>query len=119
MAAAGILEQVGTGDRLVVDGWAGTVLVRPTGAEVTAAETRDQRRREFDRELEVGAREPASTQDGVAMRVRANLDLPEELEAVRRSGAEGVGLMRTEFLVVGRSRMPTEDEQAAIYRRHR
>jgi phosphotransferase system enzyme I (PtsI) len=117
MAAEGVLEEVATGDRLVVDGWAGTVQVRPTGAEVTAAETRDQRRRELDRELEVGAKEPASTQDGVAMRVRANLDLPEELEAVRRSGAEGVGLMRTEFLVVGRSRMPTEDEQAAIYRR--
>ncbi len=117
MAAEGVLELVASGDRLVVDGWAGTVQVRPTGAEVTAAEARDQRRREFDRELESGAGEPAATTDGVAMRIRANLDLPEELEAARRSGAEGVGLMRTEFLVVGRSRMPTEDEQAALYRR--
>jgi phosphotransferase system enzyme I (PtsI) len=117
MAAAGVLERVATGDQVVVDGWAGTVQVRPTAAEVAAAGTRDRRRRELDRELEAGARQPAFTRDGAAVRVRANLDLPEELDAVTRSGAEGIGLMRTEFLVVGRSRMPTEDEQAALYRR--
>jgi phosphotransferase system enzyme I (PtsI) len=117
MAVPGVLEQVQPGERLIVDGWAGTVQVRPSAAEVGAAETRDRRRREFDRELKAVAQEPARTADGVAVRVRANLDLPEELDAAVRSGAEGIGLMRTEFLVVGRSRMPTEDEQTALYRR--
>lgn len=117
MAVAGVLERVAPGDRLVVDGWSGTVQVRPTASDVTAAETRDRRRREFDRELEVGAQHPAVTGDGETVQVRANLDLPEELDAAVRAGAEGVGLMRTEFLVVGRNRMPTEDEQAGLYRR--
>jgi phosphotransferase system enzyme I (PtsI) len=117
MAVSGVLERVAPGDRLVVDGWAGTVQVRPTAAEVTAAETRDRRRREFDRELEAGAQRPAVTGDAETVHIRANLDLPEELDAAVRAGAEGVGLMRTEFLVVGRNRMPTEDEQAALYRR--
>ncbi len=117
MAAVGVLDLVDSGDRVVVDGWAGTVQVRPTATEVSAAETRDRRRREFDRELEAGAQEPSCTTDGERVRVRANLDLPEELEAAVRAGAEGVGLMRTEFLVVGRNRMPTEDEQAVLYRR--
>ena len=47
----------------------------------------------------------------------ANVDLPEEADAARDSGAEGVGLMRTEFLVVGRTTMPDEEEQYRSYRR--
>src|SRR5437763_761793 len=45
------------------------------------------------------------------------LDLPEEADLAATSGAEGVGLMRTEFLVVGRATMPEEDEQYAAYKR--
>ena len=48
--------------------------------------------------------------------MRANVDIPEEAEAGARSGAEGVGLMRTEFLVVGRATMPDEEEQYKAYR---
>jgi phosphotransferase system enzyme I (PtsI) len=117
MAVQGALERVSTGDRVVVDGWAGTVQVRPTPGEVQAVETRDRRRRGLDRELAAGAQQPAVTIDAVPVCVRANLDLPEELDGAVQSGADGIGLMRTEFLVVGRSRMPTEDEQAALYAR--
>jgi phosphotransferase system enzyme I (PtsI) len=46
-----------------------------------------------------------------------NVDLPEEIEAAIRFGAEGVGLLRTEFLLTGRTSMPTEDEQTDYYRR--
>ena len=57
------------------------------------------------------------TLDGVRIMLRANVDLPEDAELAARSGAEGVGLMRTEFLVVGRATMPDEDEQYRAYRR--
>jgi phosphotransferase system enzyme I (PtsI) len=57
------------------------------------------------------------TKDGVRITVYANVDLPEEAEGAAKSGAEGVGLMRTEFLVVGRSTMPDEDEQYRAYAR--
>ncbi|MEK7667289.1 MAG: phosphoenolpyruvate--protein phosphotransferase [Gemmatimonadota bacterium] len=117
MGLQGVLERVESGDQVVVDGWAGTLQVRPTTAEITAATARDRQRRELNRELVSGAKQAAVTPDGHAVRVRANLDLPEELDAAVRSGADGVGLMRTEFLVVGRNRMPTEDEQATLYRR--
>jgi DNA ligase (NAD+) len=53
------------------------------------------------------------TLDGVRITLRANVDLPEEAEAAAHSGAEGVGLMRTEFLVVGRATMPDEEEALA------
>jgi phosphotransferase system enzyme I (PtsI) len=49
--------------------------------------------------------------------LRANVDIPEEAVAAVSSGADGVGLMRTEFLVIGRTAMPEEDEQYRAYRR--
>ncbi|HEX2723931.1 MAG TPA: phosphoenolpyruvate--protein phosphotransferase, partial [Gemmatimonadaceae bacterium] len=57
------------------------------------------------------------TLDGVRITIRANVDLPEEAEGAAHSGAEGVGLMRTEFLVVGRATMPDEEEQYRAYKR--
>jgi phosphotransferase system enzyme I (PtsI) len=112
-----LLEKVESGQPVVLDGFAGTLQVRPTAEDLAHARAREQRHRELTRELEAGVGLPAVTTDGEAVRLRTNLDLPEELATSRRGGAEGVGLMRTEFLVVGRGRMPTEDEQAALYRR--
>lgn len=117
MGLQGVLERVESGDRVVVDGWAGTLQVKPTAAEVAAADSRDRQRRDLDIELVAGARQPAVTPDGATVLVRANLDVPEELAAAQRCGADGVGLLRTEFLIVGRNRMPTEDEQATLYRK--
>ena len=59
------------------------------------------------------------TLDGVRITLRANVDLPEEAEHAAHSGAEGVGLMRTEFLVVGRATMPDEEEQYRAYKQRR
>jgi len=112
-----VLERVRTGDMVLLDGWAGTLTLRPAASDADAARARDERRRRFDRELATGVGLPATTPDGVRLTLRANLDLPEELDGAVRGGAEGIGLMRTEFLVVGRSRMPDEDEQTALYER--
>ena len=57
------------------------------------------------------------TTDDVRITLRANVDLPEEAELAAKSGAEGVGLMRTEFLVMNRASMPDEDEQYRAYKR--
>jgi phosphotransferase system enzyme I (PtsI) len=117
MALPEVLDRVSSGDLVVLDGWAGTLQVEPSEAVVEAAQRRDRQRRELERDLEAGSELPAQTTDGAVLAVRANLDLPEELEAALRHRAEGVGLMRTEFLVAGRGQMPSEDEQAELYRR--
>ena len=117
MALPEVLQRVSTGDTVVLDGWAGTLQVEPSEATVDAARRRDRQRRELERDLEAGSELPAQTTDGAVLAVRANLDLPEELDAALRHRAEGIGLMRTEFLVQGRGQMPTEDEQAELYRR--
>ncbi len=112
-----VLAVVQTGQQLALDGWTGVLRVAPTAEEIAAVRARDERLRGHARELEAATDQPAVTADGEPVVLRANLDLPEELAAARRGGAAGVGLMRTEFLVVGRGGMPGEDEQAALYRR--
>ena len=109
------LLAVPDGTPLLVDGDAGTVTVRPS-AEVTAAAA--ERRRVREREAAAAAAAaaaPAVTRDGVRVAVEANVSTPEEALAAVRAGADGIGLLRTEFLFLGAAAMPDEDEQAAAY----
>ena len=116
MGLVGGLDNIRTDGLVILDGTSGTVLTDPTPEEIAEAESKAERRRQFDAELEaVGA--PAETLDGVRVALRGNIDLPEELDTAAEHGAEGVGLLRTEFLVVGRSELPGEDEQAEYFSR--
>ena len=105
------------GDLAVLDGSTGQLVVNPTTAEVQAYRRRAQREAQDEAELQLTAAQDAVTLDGERVILRANVDLPEEAEAAAQSGAEGVGLMRTEFLVVGRATMPDEEEQYRAYAR--
>src|SRR5438093_656341 len=96
---------------------AGPVLLRPSAAEIAEARKDDARRQEMTSQLEGVVDLPAVTTDGVHVTLRGNVDLPEEIKAARDHRAEGVGLLRTEFLITGRTALPTEDEQAAYFRR--
>ncbi|MEJ7808811.1 MAG: phosphoenolpyruvate--protein phosphotransferase [Gemmatimonadaceae bacterium] len=106
------------GDEIVIlDGTVGTLNVNPTAAEIEQYRERARREAARDHELASQAMTEAVTIDGVRLLLRANVDLPEEAELAAHSGADGVGLMRTEFLVLGRAGMPDEDEQYEAYRR--
>ncbi len=117
MGAKGALARVGDGMMVLLDGQTGEILLDPTPDELDAARTRLSRRHRFELQLESVVRLPAESPDGVRVTLMGNVDLPEELESGMRNGAEGVGLLRTEFLLTGRSAMPTEDEQAAYFKR--
>ena len=104
-------------ERVVLDGSDGVLVVNPSDAEVEAYRRRALREAEDEAELQLLAGVDAVTLDGVRITLRANVDLPDEADAAARSGAVGVGLMRTEFLVVGRAQMPDEDEQYLAYAR--
>jgi phosphotransferase system enzyme I (PtsI) len=105
------------GELAILDGTEGTLTISPTEGEVADARLRAEADQVRDQELREAAQSAAVTLDGHALVVRANVDIPEEAELAATSGAEGVGLMRTEFLVVGRTNMPDEDEQYRAYRR--
>ena len=105
------------GERVVLDGGTGMLAINPTDAEIDAYRERQREEAVAEAALAELAALEAITLDGVRVILRANVDIPEEAEAAARSGAEGVGLMRTEFLVVGRTTMPDEEEQYRAYRR--
>jgi phosphotransferase system enzyme I (PtsI) len=105
------------GERIVLDGSTGMIAVNPTDEEIAAYHERQREEEIAEAALADLAALEAVTLDGVRVTLRANVDIPEEAEAAARSGAEGVGLMRTEFLVVGRASMPDEDEQYRAYRK--
>ena len=105
------------GERAVLDGAAGTLALDPDAGELAAYAARAQLEVQETAELRQLSALDAVTRDDVRVLLRANVDLPEEADAAATSGAEGVGLMRTEFLVVGRATMPDEDEQYRAYAR--
>ena len=106
---------VAGGTPLVVDGDAGTVTVSPPD-DVVAATLRSRQERAREAAVAAGrAAGPAVTRDGVTVLVEANVSLPEEARTAVAAGADGVGLLRTEFLFLGAETMPGEDEQAAAY----
>ena len=105
------------GERVVLDGSTGMLAINPTDEEIDRYHERQREEEIAEAALADLAALEAITLDGVRVTLRANVDIPEEAEAAARSGAEGVGLMRTEFLVVGRASMPDEDEQYRAYRR--
>jgi multiphosphoryl transfer protein len=120
--AFGIPAVVGVGDALldtadgtplVLDGDAGTVTVDPDADALAAAQERRTQELRVAAERRERAAEPARTRDGRRIEVAANLGAVAETAGVVAEGAEGVGLLRTEFLFLGREDAPDEDEQYA------
>ena len=107
---------VQTGQELILDGRAGRVVVEPTEWEKNLYRERDIRVREWEQELVLLAHLEPVTPDHQPVLLRANIDLPGEARVARAHGAQGIGLFRTEFLVVGRSTVPGEEEQYLAYR---
>ena len=105
------------GEPAVLDASSGLLVIDPSPNELEAFRSRADAQARSDAELARFTDVEAVTTDGVHLTLRANVDLPEEAEAAARSGADGVGLMRTEFLMLGRATMPDEEEQYRAYRR--
>ncbi|HEX9769385.1 MAG TPA: phosphoenolpyruvate--protein phosphotransferase [Kiloniellales bacterium] len=111
LGIANLLSAIRTGDPLIVDGSNGLVFVNPTARRVAAYQ---RRRDELEREARALTRlrnVPATTRDGETVRLQANLELPREVGQAVAAGAEGVGLLRTEFLYMNRDDLPSENEQ--------
>jgi phosphoenolpyruvate-protein phosphotransferase (PTS system enzyme I) len=103
------------GEHAILDGTSGVLVVEPSDAEKVSYQQQAAREAEEEANLLEHANEEAITLDGVKIVLRANVDLPEDAPGAAQWGAEGVGLMRTEFLVVGRATMPDEEEQYQEY----
>ncbi len=112
-----IAQHIRSGETIIIDGATGAVIVNPLPE--TLRFYAEQRERQQEQQLHyLEERElPAITRDGREVKLRANIELIEEIEAFRRFNAAGVGLYRSEFLYAqAASGLPTEEEQYEAYR---
>jgi len=105
------------GQEVILDGRVGRLIVSPEDEDRARYRERRIQIQEWEEEIGVIAAMENVTRDGQPFSLRANLDLPVEADTARAHGAQGVGLFRTEFLVVGRNAMPDEEEQYEAYSR--
>lgn len=116
VAVGGALRAVRDGALLLVDGEEGWVEVEPEPEAVRQAQVRQAVWRRERAQAEAAAHEPARTRDGVQIEVAANVGSLADAQAAFEKGADGIGLLRTEFLYLERAAAPTEEEEVAVYR---
>ena len=106
-----LLTNVSTGNTVIVDGTAGDVIINPDKGTLE----RYRRRREAiirkNRQLDRLRRLPPISRDGTQFQLLANVELPMEMPMVAQAGAEGIGLLRSEFMFMNRETPPDEEEQ--------
>jgi phosphocarrier protein FPr len=118
-AAVGLGEAllaVPEGTSLLLDGKAGMLYIDPAEELVGEYERRGAAEEEAAQRAHAAAAEPAVTRDGRRIEVVANIGSPDDVPGAVENGAEGVGLLRTEFLFLERDSLPSEDEQYEAYR---
>lgn len=111
-----VLEQVEPGDLVIVDGLEGHIIVNPSDEVV--AEYRDKQVKYDEQRAEWRKlrEEPTVSTDGVHVELAANIGTPNDVAGVIDNGGEAVGLYRTEFLYMGRDKLPSEDVQYNAYK---
>ncbi len=116
VGAERVSELVGRGDRIILDGREGLVIVNPSPETTRQYRERGLRYDHLEKALLKERDLPAETVDGRRVVLTANVEMVEEVNAVREYGAEGIGLYRTEFLCLGQGRIPSEAEHYHVYR---
>ena len=112
-----VTEKLKSGQQVLLDGYSGLLILNPTPETLWHYGELEQRKGRVAEQL-IGLRETKSTtRDGRHIVLSANIELPDEVEAAPRNGAEGIGLYRTEFLYLNRTTLPSEEEQYATYRK--
>lgn len=109
--------QINGGDRLIVDGDAGVVIINPTDEISERYLVKLEQRKSIEKELMKFSKLPAETRDGYRITVGANIELLEEIESAKKRGAQGIGLYRTECLYLGRKDLPGEEEHYQTYKK--
>ena len=112
-----IMDNVNDGDLVVLDGTTGEVFINPDEAVVKEYTEKKEAFEAYKAELKTLVDAESVSTDGHKALLVANIGSPEDLEAVKANGAEGVGLFRTEFLYMESDTLPTEDEQFEVYKK--
>ncbi len=111
-----LTQRVHNGDWAIVDGYDGVVILNPSESTLFRYGTIQEQKKSFDAQLLEVNRLPAITLDGVPVTLLANIEKVDEVTRAKAYFAQGIGLYRTEFLFIGTSRMPHEQEQFVAYK---
>jgi phosphotransferase system enzyme I (PtsI) len=112
-----ITAKLETGQYVLLDGTDGLLIVDPTEEALTHYAEIESKRAKVVAQLKELRETSSTTRDGRHVVLSANIELPEDVDAVAANGAEGIGLYRTEFLYLNRTTLPTEEEQYKTYRK--
>ncbi|GAP34076.1 phosphoenolpyruvate--protein phosphotransferase [Piscinibacter sakaiensis] len=115
VAAGPGLLQLPPGERAILDGYRGRLHIAPTEAALGEARALIDRLARHQAEEAASRLQPATTTDGHTLEIAANVNRADQVPRALEQGAEGVGLMRTEFLFLERDHVPGEDEQFGVY----
>lgn len=102
-------------DTIIVDGFHGYALVNPNEEQINFFNLKLEKLKQIQKELEELKDKPAVTTDGRKITLQANVDVTGEIDIVITSGAEGIGLYRTEQILEELGEFPSEEEQTRIY----
>jgi phosphotransferase system enzyme I (PtsI) len=111
-----ITAKVDTGQHVLLDGNDGLLIVNPAPQTLACYRELESRRAKVTAQLKELRETTSTTRDGCHIVLSANIELPEDVDAVAANGAEGIGLYRTEFLYLNRKTLPAEEEQYETYR---
>jgi phosphotransferase system enzyme I (PtsI) len=109
-------EKIQSGDLLILDAVEGLVIVNPDEKTLKVYQNKIKDFQKFSKELTKLKDLDAVTQDGREVSLQANIELPDDVHAALRHGAQGIGLFRTEFLYMNRYNLPEEEEHFEIYK---
>jgi phosphoenolpyruvate-protein phosphotransferase (PTS system enzyme I) len=112
-----ITARLETGQNVLLDGSDGLLVVNPSRETIAHYVEIESRRARVTAQLKELRTTRSTTRDGRHIVLSANIELPEDVQAVAANGAEGIGLYRTEFLYLNRTTLPTEHEQFETYRK--
>jgi phosphoenolpyruvate-protein phosphotransferase (PTS system enzyme I) len=112
-----VSEKLETGQTVLLDGTNGVLIIDPKPETLAHYEEIESRRVQVAAQLKELRETKSTTRDGRHIVLSANIELPDDVDAVRANGAEGIGLYRTEFLYLNRATLPGEDEQYQTYRK--
>ena len=109
-------ETLETGAPALIDGYHGLLIVHPSEETLREYAEIERQKGAITERLRQLRETKSTTRDGCHIVLSANIELPDEVDAVLANGAEGIGLYRTEFLYLNQTALPTEEEQFEIYR---
>lgn len=111
-----VTTSVNQSDMVIIDGIEGKVIIQPSEEELTSYREKQNSFRKQQEEWAKLKDEPTFSKDGEQVELVANIGTPNDIDGVLNNGGEGVGLYRTEFLYMGKSELPSEEEQFEAYK---